>query len=211
MKIHSIYDPEFKPYGQVLEGYDTACLLKAMKTIPLPEAGVAYEPSIPVLEATCLYGQLQNNAYGGMPVQLGMCWGRNTRLNCLEYHRNSELNCGAAGFILLAAREDEIEDYRLDTAKVKAFLVPAGELVEIYASTLHYAPCSAKAGEGFRVAVVLPRGTNGPRPESVPLNGEDRLLWARNKWLLAHADSAEASQGAYVGLVGKNIDMASER
>lgn len=87
MKIHSIYDPEFKPYGQVLEGYDTACLLKAMKTIPLPEAGVAYEPSIPVLEATCLYGQLQNNAYGGMPVQLGMCWGRNTRLNCLEYHR----------------------------------------------------------------------------------------------------------------------------
>ena len=37
MKIHSIYDPEFKPYGQVLEGYDTACLLKAMETIPLPE------------------------------------------------------------------------------------------------------------------------------------------------------------------------------
>ena len=31
MKIHSIYDPEFKPYGQVLEGYDTACLLKALK------------------------------------------------------------------------------------------------------------------------------------------------------------------------------------
>ena len=53
MKIYSIHDPEFKPYGQILEGYDLSCLLKAMETIPLPEAGMAYEPSIPVLEATC--------------------------------------------------------------------------------------------------------------------------------------------------------------
>lgn len=211
MKLYSVHDPEFAPYGKILPGYDTAALCNALeKAVPLPE-GVEYVPSQPELEALPIRKQLADNAYGGMPVQMGWCAGHNTRLNCLEYHRNSELNCGAAGFILLAAREDEIEDYRLDTAKVKAFLVPAGELVEIYASTLHYAPCSAKAGEGFRVAVVLPRGTNGPRPESVPLNGEDRLLWARNKWLLAHADSAEASQGAYVGLVGKNIDMASER
>ena len=156
MKIHSIYDPEFKPYGQVLEGYDTACLLKAMETIPLPEAGVAYEPSIPVLEATCLYGQLQNNAYGGMPVQLGMCWGRNTRLNCLEYHRDSEVNVGTVDFILLLAKQDEIVDGQLDTAKVKAFRVPAGVAVEVYATTLHYAlPCQRGRG--------LPGG-RGPAP-----------------------------------------------
>ena len=42
MKIYSIYDPEFKPYGKVLEGYDAACLLNAMNTIPLPEADVSY-------------------------------------------------------------------------------------------------------------------------------------------------------------------------
>ena len=84
MNIYSVLDPEFISYGKVLEGYDTSCLLKAMEAIPLPEAGVAYEPSIPTLEATCAYGQFQNNAYGGMPVQIGMCWGRNTRLNCLE-------------------------------------------------------------------------------------------------------------------------------
>lgn len=210
MKIHSIYDPEFKPYGQVLESYDTACLLKAMKTIPLPEAGVAYEPSIPVLEATCLYGQLQNNAYGGMPVQLGMCWGRNTRLNCLEYHRDSEVNIGASDFILLLAKQEEMVDGRLDTACVRAFRVPAGAVVEVYATTLHYAPCHVDGAKGFRVAVALPRGTNEARPVLTPLNAEDGRLWAKNKWLLAHPDSGEAGQGAWVGLIGENIDIKND-
>ena len=36
---------------------------------------------------------------------------------------------------------------------------------------------------------------------------EDKLLWARNKWLIAHPDASEAKQGAYVGLVGENITI----
>ena len=210
MKIYSIQDPEFIPYGKVLEGYDTTCLVNAMNTIPLPEAGVAYEPSIPVLEATCLYGQFQNNAYGGMPVQLGMCWGRNTKLNCLEYHRDSEVNVGAGDFILLLARQEEIVDGVLDTVKVKAFKVPAGVAVEVYATTLHYAPCHVSEGEGFRVAVVLPRGTNTGVPGATPINEEDKWLTARNKWLLAHPESSEAAQGAHTGLKGENIDISKD-
>ena len=210
MKIVSVYDPAFAPYGKVLEGYDATCLVKAMKTIPLPESGTAYEPSIPALEATCLYGQLQNNAYGGMPVQLGMCWGRNTKLNCLEYHRDSEVNVGEGEFILLVAKEDDIVDGVLDTAKVKAFKAPAGVPVEVYATTLHYAPCQTEKDGFFRVAVVLPKGTNGPKPAIDPLNGEDKALWACNKWLLAHPDSAEAAQGAVVALAGENIDIAAD-
>ena len=210
MKIYSVYDPEFKPYGRVLEGYDTTCLINAVKTIPLPESGTAYEPGIPVLEATCLYGQLQNNAYGGMPVQLGMCWGRNTKLNCLEYHRDSEVNVGEDEFILLVAKEDDIVDGVLDTAAVKAFKAPGGVPVEVYATTLHYAPCQTKKDGYFRVAVVLPKGTNGPKPAIDALNGEDRTLWACNKWLLAHPDSAEAAQGAVQALKGENIDIAAE-
>ena len=209
MTIYSVYDPEFKPYGQVLSGYDTACLVKAMETIPLPEEGTAYEPSIPVLEATCNYGEFQNNAYGGMPVQLGMCWGRNTKLNCLEYHRDSEVNVGAGDFILLLAKQDEIVDGVLDTACVKAFRVPAGVPVEVYATTLHYAPCNAAKGGSFRVAVVLPRGTNTGVPGAKPKNEEDTWLTARNKWLLAHPESSEAGQGAHIGLKGENIDIAA--
>jgi hypothetical protein len=210
MKIHSIHDPEFIPYGKVLTGYDMTCLVNAMNTIPLPETGVAYEPGIPVLEATCLYGQLQNNAYGGMPVQLGMCWGRNTKLNCLEYHRDSEVNVGTSDFILLLAKQDEIVDGVLDTAKVKAFKVPAGVAVEVYATTLHYAPCHMDEKEGFRVAVVLPRGTNTGIPGAAPLNEEDKWLTARNKWLLAHPESSEAAQGAHIGLKGVNLDISGE-
>ena len=208
MKIESVYDASFKPYGQVLTGYNAKELVTSMEAIPLPETGVAYETSIASLETNAIFGQLQNNAYGGMPIQIGMCWGRNTKLNCLEYHRDSEVNVGTVDFILLLAKQDEIVDGQLDTAKVKAFRVPAGVAVEVYATTLHYAPCHVNQREGFRVAVVLPKGTNEAKPSIVPVNDEDRRLQARNKWLLAHKESIEASQGAYVGLSGENINIA---
>ena len=210
MKIDSVFDAAFAPYGKVLEGYDAKDLLAAMNAIPLPKSGTAYEPSIPALEATAVYGVFQNNAYGGMPVQLGMCWGRNTRLNCLEYHRDSEVNVGTGDFILLLAKQDEIVNGVLDTAVVKAFRVPAGVPVEVYATTLHYAPCHVDEAEGFRVAVVLPRGTNTAAPGAKSLNEEDTWLTARNKWLLAHPDSSEAKAGAHIGLKGVNIDIAAD-
>ena len=210
MKIESIYDTSFRPYGQILTGYDTAALVSAMGAIPLPEDGVAYESSIAALEQNAIFGQLQNNAYGGMPIQIGMCWGRNTKLNCLEYHRDSEVNIGSSDFILLLAKQEELVDGRLDTACVRAFRVPAGAVVEVYATTLHYAPCHVDGAKGFRVAVVLPRGTNEARPVLTPLNAEDDRLWAKNKWLLAHPDSGEAGQGAWVGLTGENIDIKND-
>jgi hypothetical protein len=43
-----------------------------------------------------------------------------------------------------------------------------------------------------------------------PVNDEDKLLWACNKWLLAHPDSREAGKGAVTAIVGENIDIASE-
>ena len=58
--------------------------------------------------------------------------------------------------------------------------------------------------------VALPRGTNGAKPEMTPINDEDKLLWACNKWLLAHAESAEAAQGAVVALKGANIDIEAD-
>ena len=196
--------------GRCHKGYKLDGLLAAMKAIPLPESGTTYQPAIPELEALPIFELFGANAYGGMPVQLGMCWGRNTKLNCLEYHRDSEFNVGTHDFILLLAKQDEIVDGMLDTAKVRAFRVPAGVLVEVYATTLHYAPCHTDEAEGFRVAVALPRGTNEARPAVTPLNMEDDRLWAKNKWLLAHPDSSEAGQGAWVGLTGENIDIKQD-
>ena len=208
MKILPVTDPSFQNYGQVLTGYDVSGLLATLDQVtPLPEA-VEYVPEQAELMALPIEKELRNNAFGGMPIQIGWCNGHNTKLNCLEYHRDSELNVGTEDFILLLAKRENIEDGVLDTGKVVAYKCPAGVLVEVYATTLHYAPCSAKKGQGFKVIVVLPKGTNLAKPEITVKNAEDEILWASNKWLLAHADSSEAAQGAKVLLKGVNTDIA---
>ncbi len=207
MKLYSVYDPEFAPYGQVLDSYDTSELLAAMESVPHPESGVAYQPSIDTLEAcTDLFNELSNRAFGGMPLQFGMCWGHNTKLNCLEWHKSSEINVGTDEYILLLALKSDIVCGKLDTTKVKAFKAPRGVCVEIYSTALHYAPCQSNEN-GFRVAIVLPKGTNTEVPVINTANLEDKMLWARNKWLIAHPDTSEASAGAYVGLIGENINI----
>lgn len=207
MNILPVSHPSFQNYGQVLTGYDLGALLDTLEAVtPLPE-GVSYVPEQPELMALPAAQELSVGAYGGMPIQLGWCNGHNTKLNCLEYHRDSELNLGTRDFILLLAKREEMENGRLNTENVAAYYVPAGVLVEVYATTLHYAPCSAKAGEGFKVLIVLPKGTNGPKPSVTVRNEEDKCLAACNKWLLAHAESAEAKGGAPVLLDGVNVDI----
>ena len=206
MKIYSVMDPEFREYGKVLSGYDTSELIQAMKEVEMPSEGVAYEPWIDSLEACGIFNELSDNAFGGMPIELGMCWGYNKSLNCLEYHRNSEINIGATDFVLLLAKQEKIIDGKLDTSDVVAFSAPAGAVVEVYATSLHYAPCR-DSEEGFRVAVVLPRNTNTDIEKKEEKDFEDKLLWARNKWLIAHPEASEAKDGAYVGLTGENLSI----
>lgn len=209
MKIYSAYDPAFKPYGQIVEGMEEsiAQILNVLKDTELPD-GVDYVAEDPALQALPAMQEVSDHLFGGMPVQLGWCNGHNTKLNCLEYHRDSEFNLGTEDFILLLARQEEITDGVLDTAKVKAFWVPAGVMIECFATTLHYTPCHADPEKGFKVLIALPKGTNTGKPAITPKNWEDRLLYARNKWLLAHPESAEAADGAYKGITGENIDIA---
>ena len=209
MTIYSVFDPEFKPYGQIVTGLDQTVreLLTGLAATPQGPA-VEYVPTDPALQELPAAVELSEHCFGGMPVQLGWCNGPNTRPNCLEYHRDSEFNLGTEDFILLLARQEEIVDGVLDTARVKAFRVPAGVLVEVYATTLHYAPCHCDAAKGFRVLVALPWGTNTGRPVMENKTAEDPYLTARYKWLLAHPHSGEARGGAKVGLTGKNIDIA---
>ncbi len=209
MEILSVFDPAFKSYGKVITGMEETCreILDTLAQTPLPDA-TGYVPTDPALQELPAAVEVSENLFGGMPAQLGWCNGHNTKLNCLEYHRDSEFNLGTQDFILLLAKLDDIENGVLDTAKVKAFRAPAGTLVEVYATTLHYAPCHTDPAKGFRVLVALPWLTNTEKPHLKELAPEDKLLWAKNKWLLAHAESSEAAQGAYVGLVGKNLDIA---
>ena len=68
MKIQSVKDAAFAPYGHVVEGFDFTELLEVLvKTSEAPK-NVIYVPSSPELEATSAMKDLQDNVYGGMPI-----------------------------------------------------------------------------------------------------------------------------------------------
>ena len=208
MKIQSVFDKEFATYGKVVEGYDFSSLLSTLEAnSEKPSDSVIYVPSVDILESEPVFAELSSNCYGGMPIQVGYCNGTNTKLNCFEYHRDSEVDIAADDVVLLVARQQDIINGQIDSSNTEAFLCPKGTSVELYATTLHYAPCSAKKGEGFRVIIVLPKGTNEAKPDITIKNDEDKLLWALNKWLVAHKDTSEAKDGAHVGITGDNVDI----
>ena len=206
MEIVSVHDRRFSAYGQVLEGVSLEETIRCLEErAPMPADGTVYVPSLPELEALPEAKALRDRGFGGLDIQIGYCSGSNDRLTCLEYHRTSEIDIAATDMILLLARQPEMEDYRLDTRCVQAFFVPRGTAVELFATTLHYAPCGAAAGEGFRMGCVLPRGTNGEKPQADCRSAEDRLLWGRNKWVIAGEGTQEAAEGAFVGVTGAPV------
>jgi hypothetical protein len=205
MKIQNVSDVAFRPYGRILtKDYDVAELLKHMESEPAPE-NVIYVPSVEKMENTNAAKELRDSLYGGMPIQIGYCNGTNRLLNAVEYHRDSEINIACTDLILILGKEQDIEaDMTYDSSKMEAFYVKAGEVVELYATTLHYAPCSYD-GKPFKDIVVLPKGTN-TQLKSVPAKAkEDRLLAAVNKWLIAHPDAK--IDGAFIGIKGENLSV----
>lgn len=212
MKIYNVNDAEFRKYGRVVTNVDFAPLLDELKKTEVPE-GVVYEPSVAALEATATMQALTDVTYGEMPIQIGYCNGHNKKLNALEYHRDSEINVAATDAILMLGLLSEVEpDFTYDTANVKAFFLPAGTAVEVFATTLHYAPCGVD-GNGFQVAIVLPKGTNYPlKTQHAKVNAdgtapsEDALITAVNKWLIGHKEGG-LDAGSFLGLKGENLSL----
>ena len=208
MKFYDVTSEDFREYGRVIEGCEVTQILKALKErAPIPE-GTVYVPKDEVIQSLDEAKRLALTLFGGTPAEFGYCSGHNTKMNCMEYHRCSEFNLGTEDAVLLLAKQQEIENGVLDSAKVKAFLIPAGTLVEVYATTLHYAPCHVDPEKGFQMLVVLSDGTNTEKPDFTPACEEDGYMTAANKWLLAHPDSPEAAGGAKVGIKGVNIDIS---
>lgn len=204
MQILKVTDEAFRPYGKVVAGLDVSDIIAAMGATPCPD-DVVYEPSIEALEACPSAEKIAYSLYGGMPIQIGYCNGNNYLLNAVEYHRDSEVNIAVTDLILILGKEQDItEDFTYDSAKMEAFLVPAGTTIEVYATTLHYAPCNV-ASNGFKCVVVLPKGTNTDLPEAQCNTAEDKTLFARNKWLISHPDAKIA--GSVAGILGENLSV----
>lgn len=207
LSFHSVFDPAFRPFGRIVD-FDAAALIAACeKAAAMPASGCLYVTDLPALEAPALFGPVEQALRGEGGCQIGCCWGFNTRLNCLEYHRASEHNIAVTDMAVLLAPQQAMEGLDLPAGQVVGFFVPKGTTVEFYATTLHYAPCQTQ-DSGFCSIVVLPRGTNSPLAHSRPEAGDGRLLWARDKWLIAHPDNqADVQNGAYPGLHGENFDI----
>lgn len=206
MEVKPVNSREFQKYGRVLDEIDFSELLAALAQTPATDE-VVYEPSVAVLEDTAVKDTLKKYFGGGLDIQIGFCNGDNHTLDALEYHRSSEINAAQTDFIALLGSQQDIDKdgYTYDTSKIEAFLVPAGTAVEFFATTLHYAPISSSGK--FKVAVVLPKGTNEPLKFEPQKIGEEALLTAQNKWLIAHGESGLQNDGAHIGLKGENITI----
>ena len=212
MKVKQVTDTSFRKYGKILTGIDFSEIYNVLEEMDYPE-DVEYAASFGPLEEPEFRQKLSNTLYGELSVEIGYCSGHNKMLNALEYHRSSEANVAVTDIILLLGHQSDItEDFTYDTAQLEAFFVPAGPAVELYATTLHYVPIGTKENDyAFKMGVVLPFGTNFPlgvtlgaeaEKEKLP---EEKLLFAKNKWLIAHEEGGE--EGAFIGLTGKNISV----
>ncbi len=204
-KYKEVTDIEFERYGKVISDIDTDKLVSLIEKTPLTE-GTDYKPSVDYLEEPDVMKVLRDQVFGGLNIQFGYCNGHNKGLNCLEYHRNSELNVAATDAVLMVAPMTAVHDGIVDTNDVEMFIVRKGQAVMFYETTLHYAPCVADGYDSFKVGVVLPKDTNTDRPQGVVKSGESGCLTHNNKWLYAHKDSSEFKAGITTGrLIGKNL------
>lgn len=199
--------PSFWEYAMPVEAAPLESMFAALREdTAIPGAGNVYVAADEGLEGTAAFPLLRDNFYGGMPIQAGYCNGHNEMLNALEYHRGCEVTLAVSPFVLLLASYGQFDGGFLDSRFVKAYYVSEGEAFALYENTLHFSPCQVTPA-GFKAGIVLPRGTNTPLDGMPPQAfGQDRMLFMRNKWLVAHPDSIQVKErGAFAGIRGENI------
>lgn len=204
MIVYSVNDKRFNKFGRVLKHYDYSELFGILAKKDCPEKGITYTASDAELEACDTAKEFKKRGFGGYPIQLGYVAGENSVLNCLEYHKSSEFNIAMNDVILILGSECDIDGGTFNTSKCTAFLLPSGTGIELYATTLHYAPFGLN-NQYYKIICVLPRGTNNLKAEFTSKTDEDKMCFGINKWLIAHPKSLEVKQGAYCGLTGENI------
>lgn len=208
-----IASESFRKYCAVIEVLDLSDLVEAARAIPMPGSGVVYRPSIPELEATGGFELLRRVYAGEQEIEGGMCWGYNEYMGGVEYHRASEVNIAVTDMVAVFGDRRNIVDNTYDSALSEAFFIPQGTVFEIYATTLHLAPCSA-GRDGFKSIVILPRGTNEPLSAegleaAKRATGEHRMLWARDKWILTFPGTEDARNGMCDGMRGEDRRCAA--
>lgn len=202
LALYDVKDPAFARYGRIVD-MDTEDILRVADTLPIPRGSVKYLPYLAEFEALPIHAEICERIFGTLPSQTGYCYGECHTLNATEWHHSSELNVAITPLILILGKRADIRDGVLSSADMKAFYLPRGTAVEVYADTTHYCPIQVEEG-GFGAVVALPKDTNTPLDMPV----SDPLLFAKNKWLIAHGEAQHLlAKGAKAAIVGENYTV----
>lgn len=203
--IKTVTDPEFSQFGQVIDLPYQANLANTLETSTvIPATGNQYVRNDAQFLNDKQRQQIARDFYGEQPIEIGYCNGHSNKLNAFEFHNCSELNLAATDFVLFFAERQALVNKRLKSTEAHAFFIPAGTAIEVYPTTMHFAPCAVDSA-GFKCLVVLTDGTNSPLESK---RKPDELLFQRNKWLLTHPENLRmVNNGAFVGLSGTNTTI----
>ncbi len=201
LEILSVTSSGFSDFGSVHSDFSAAPLLETALQEFSSTEGTSYLASSPELEACSVVREAGDLVFGEAAIQAGCCWGNNSRMNGMEFHKSSELLGAATDLLLILGRVQDIDKDRWDSALARFFYIPAGTMVELYATTLHLAPCRVDESP-FCAVIILPRGTNTPLD-----NEAEGTLWMKNKWLLTHKNGPAAGRGAWIGIEGENWEI----
>ena len=207
IKIYTTEDREFGEFGEKLYGFDTSEIIKTAEKYVLPEEGSLYEASSEEFEKLSIAKEITEKCFGQLGTQIGYCYGHSSFLNAFEWHTSSEVNIAVTDLVLLLAKRSDMENGKIDSSCAKAFFIQKGEIIEVYATSLHFCPCQVNKS-GFGCVVALPEGTN------TPLDGEpaeNSLMFRKNKWIIAHTENASLiKRGVVEGVYGENIEIIGE-
>jgi len=209
IQIHSVYDPEFNRFGEVLDVSEFGDLIRYLELhTTVPNVGNEYVPHRAELGDIVSDISVIHNTFGRVPLEYGYVNGNNSKLNALEFHKSSEINVCVTPLVLLLAHIEDIDDSIFHSSKVTAFYIPKNTAIEVYSTTLHFSPCKV-IDSGFKCAVILPYGTN---MEFVSAKGNQgkysKFLFKTNKWLLNHPENTRMVElNAISAIHGENIEI----
>lgn len=212
LQIQSVQEAAFADYGRVIALPHQAELMQRLTDqTSIPAQGNQYVRDAPsILEKSAKY-DIARQFYGEQPIEVGYCNGHSDRINAFEWHNCSELNLAVTDLVLFLARRQDLTGQTIDTSRARAFFVPRGTAIEVYPTTLHFAPCQIDA-QGFKCIVILTDQTNTPLAIE---HQADEALFQYNKWLITHAENDRmVHNGALIGVTGTNqvlTPMTKER
>lgn len=170
--------------------------------------------------------------YGKLKIQTGLCYGYNKYLNSLEFHKTNEILITLSPQILILAdirdikflnnnhknkknnnnKYNSLENnfrniyknyFNFDIKNLVSFYIPENSIIEIFSTTLHFAPISLNNNPFFSI-IILPDETNTSLNEDLIKIREELnftyknspndlkyLLFSKNKWLFTHKDSPQ--------------------